>query len=118
MPLPGQPVPRSEQGGPGLTSLGMAPAPLPYRCELHLQGGLCGRRLLVQWEHAAGPHVLVLAHGLPGSTYPVSSVLLQQGGLRVTNADETLRGAKAAAEIESTGLVGEGTIATAWGGDL
>lgn len=44
---------------------------LPSRCELHLQGRLRGRRLLVQRESAAGPDVPPLAHGLPGGTYHV-----------------------------------------------
>lgn len=47
------------------------PLSFPSRCELHLQGRLCGRWLLVQWEPAAGPHVLPLAHKLPDSMYPV-----------------------------------------------
>lgn len=69
---PGQPMSKGEVGSWGLCPTGRGPhVLLPSRCELHLQEGLRGRWLLMQWEPAAGPDVLPLTHKLPDGTYHV-----------------------------------------------
>ena len=63
---------------------------LPSRCELHLQGGLRGRWLLVQWKSVAGPNVLPLAHKLPKGLYHICSLSPWGGGVNSKQIWESL----------------------------
>lgn len=84
---PARPSPRGSPRGsrvPCLTAAGPHVF-LPSRCQLHLQGGLRGRRLLVQWESAAGPDVLPLPHELPDGTFQSACFCLGRAALPPTS---------------------------------